>query len=241
MIVALLGLFVGLGGVGIAANGQSLILGSTSNAATAQTALSAPVNAPAVRITNTNTGTDATPLSLVAASGHPALKVSSAAKVASLNADQLDSHDSSYFLPKTGKAADADKLDGIDSSGFTQGGGTFYSGHADRVPVNSQAALLTMPALTVSYSCLDGNAGIEMTYASLNIVEQADGGAPYFMGPNISGGSIGGSGATSVYLLASRPQTKFGQSAVLDDLRVTAAWDADTSTCSFQAVGESFG
>jgi hypothetical protein len=37
MVVALLGLFVGLGGVGLAANGQGLILGSTKNSATAQT------------------------------------------------------------------------------------------------------------------------------------------------------------------------------------------------------------
>ena len=35
-----------------------------------------------------------------------------------LDADLLDGHDSSYFLPTTGKAADSDKLDGEDSTRF---------------------------------------------------------------------------------------------------------------------------
>ena len=35
-----------------------------------------------------------------------------------LDADLLDGHDSTYFLPATGKASDADELDGISSSGF---------------------------------------------------------------------------------------------------------------------------
>jgi hypothetical protein len=37
-----------------------------------------------------------------------------------LNGDLLDGRDSSYFLPRTSKATDADKLDGIDSTGFVQ-------------------------------------------------------------------------------------------------------------------------
>jgi hypothetical protein len=42
-------------------------------------------------------------------------------------ARNLDGHDSSYFLSTTGKAADADKLDGIDSAGFVQGAGKLYT------------------------------------------------------------------------------------------------------------------
>jgi hypothetical protein len=37
-----------------------------------------------------------------------------------LDASLLDGHDSSYFLPTTGKAADANQLDGINSTGFTR-------------------------------------------------------------------------------------------------------------------------
>jgi hypothetical protein len=41
--------------------------------------------------------------------------VNSQTKVGNLNADLLDGLDSTSFLPKTGKATDADKLDGLDS------------------------------------------------------------------------------------------------------------------------------
>jgi hypothetical protein len=37
-----------------------------------------------------------------------------------LDASLLDGHDSAYFLPTTGKAADANTLDGINSTGFGQ-------------------------------------------------------------------------------------------------------------------------
>lgn len=72
---------------------------------------------------NTSTGANATALGLNVASGRPPLVVNSGTKVANLNADSLDSHDSSYFLPKAGKAADSDKLDGVDSTGFLRSGG----------------------------------------------------------------------------------------------------------------------
>jgi hypothetical protein len=136
MIVALLGVFLGLGGVGLAANGQSLILGSANNAATAQTALTGTTSSAALAVTNNGGGV---PLKLTAPSGKPPLVLNSPTKVASLNADLLDNLDSgyflpktgtaanssklggqlpSYFLPKTGKAADSDKLDGLDSLAF---------------------------------------------------------------------------------------------------------------------------
>jgi hypothetical protein len=46
-----------------------------------------------------------------------------------LDADKLDGIDSTGFLGATAKAADRDKLDGIDSTGFVQGGGTRARSH----------------------------------------------------------------------------------------------------------------
>ena len=119
MIVALLSLFVALGGVGVAATGDTFILGQ-SNTATTNTALSAPVaGGTALRVTNNDTSSAAsTALSLMVASGHAPFTVNTGIKVAGLNSDKLDGFDSTYFLPKTGKAANSDKLDGIDSTAF---------------------------------------------------------------------------------------------------------------------------
>jgi hypothetical protein len=120
LIVALLSLFVALGGVGVAATGGNFILGQ-SNTATSTSSLSASVGgAKALQLSNTNTAAGSTALGLNVAPGHAPLSVNSGAKVTNLNADQLDNHDSTYFLPKTAKAADADKLDGIDSTGFAR-------------------------------------------------------------------------------------------------------------------------
>ncbi len=97
MAVALLALFVSLGGVGIAATGGNFILGQ-SNTATTPTNLSAPVTGKALQVTNTSTAAGATALGLTAAAGHPPLTVNSAAKVTNLNADKLDSLDSTNFI-----------------------------------------------------------------------------------------------------------------------------------------------
>jgi hypothetical protein len=48
--------------------------------------------------------------------------VSNSTKIGSLDADLLDSLDSSAFLRTSGKAADANLLDGIDSTGFYAAG-----------------------------------------------------------------------------------------------------------------------
>src|SRR4051812_21645306 len=55
-------------------------------------------------------------------SGADAAFLGKTAKAA--DSDKLDGIDSTGFLSATGKAADSDKLDGIDSTGFVQGGGT---------------------------------------------------------------------------------------------------------------------
>jgi hypothetical protein len=54
------------------------------------------------------------------------------------------------FLPKTGKAADSDKLDGIDSSGFVRGTGTHDA--FEILGTGSQSFLAT-PLGSVSANC----------------------------------------------------------------------------------------
>jgi hypothetical protein len=102
MLVALAALFVALGGVGIAADGQSLILGKSDNSAAHKTGLTAPVNDKALQLTNTSTGTSATALGLTVASGHAPFTVNSQTRVANLNADKLDGVDSGGFLRSHG-------------------------------------------------------------------------------------------------------------------------------------------
>jgi hypothetical protein len=104
---------------------SNFILGSTANAPDAPTAVVAQnvddlggLNAPMIKLTNSSSGGSATPLALIAGVGRPGLTVNTKAKVANLNADSFDGFDSGYFLPKTGKAADANKLDGYDSAYF---------------------------------------------------------------------------------------------------------------------------
>src|SRR6266508_4306974 len=104
---------------------SNFILGSTANAPDAPTSVVAQnvddlggLNAPMIKLTNSSSGGSATPLALIAGVGRPALTVNTKAKVANLNADSLDGFDSGYFLPKTGKSADANKLDGHDSTYF---------------------------------------------------------------------------------------------------------------------------
>jgi hypothetical protein len=117
-VIALIALFVALGGVGVAATGGNFILGQSNNAGNTTALSSGVTTGPTLSLTNTG----GKPAARFAAnSGVAPFSVGSAAKVANLNADQLDGFDSGYFLPKTGKAANADKLDGIDSTGFVQG------------------------------------------------------------------------------------------------------------------------
>jgi hypothetical protein len=96
-VVGYIALFVALGGTTYAATGGNFILGQ-SNSASSTTALSAGPTGPALRLTNMGTAPGAKALGLNVASGHAPLSVNSATKVANLNADRLDSIDSSGFL-----------------------------------------------------------------------------------------------------------------------------------------------
>jgi hypothetical protein len=94
MVVALVALFVALGGTTYAATGGNFILGNP-NSASSTTSLSAPISGKkALQLTNTSTGAGATALGLNVASGHPPFTVNSGTKVANLNADKLDGVDS---------------------------------------------------------------------------------------------------------------------------------------------------
>src|SRR5260221_6480352 len=97
MAVALLGVALGLGSTGWAANGAAFVLGVV-NSATARTFLGANYNGTALQVSNTSTGASATALALTVAAGHPPMKVNSVTKVAKLNADYIDGIDSTGLV-----------------------------------------------------------------------------------------------------------------------------------------------
>jgi len=110
--------FVVLGGVSYAATGGNFILGK-ANSASSTSSLSAPVNGKALQVNNTSTGTGATALGLNVASGHAPFTVNSGTKVANLNADKLDGIDSTGF--KSNAYIDRqDTIQALNASGATQ-------------------------------------------------------------------------------------------------------------------------
>ena len=115
-----------------------LVLGGTAYAATGETSSSGTRTRPArqprsrralrqgLQVTNNSTGAGATALGLNVASGHPPFAVNSGTKVANLNAD---------------------KLDGLDSSGLVKGRGTLLSNRLVLVPADPDKTLLVIPGL----------------------------------------------------------------------------------------------
>lgn len=95
--IALLALFISLGGAGYSATGGNFILGRTNTASTV-TALVTPLNGRALQINNTSTAANATALGLVVAAGKPPLFVNSTGHVVRLNADLLDSRHANGLL-----------------------------------------------------------------------------------------------------------------------------------------------
>ncbi|MFN2471704.1 MAG: hypothetical protein ABR583_12115 [Gaiellaceae bacterium] len=148
LVISIIALFVALGGAGMAANGQALILGSSgsaANTATLKTGLTANINDRSLQLTNTNTGAAAAPLDLTAGTGRPPFTTNSAVKVTNLNVDRLDNIDSTGFLRSTGKAMDSDKLDAIDSSGFIQGKGKIHHGRLWLANPSARTQILYVP------------------------------------------------------------------------------------------------
>jgi hypothetical protein len=109
-VMGTIAVFMVLGGTTYAATGGNFILGQ-SNTASSTTGLSAGTTGPAFRVTNTSTGTAG---SFNVAAGHPPLTVNSATKVANLNADKLDGLDSTGFIRGQGRI---DSIDGLAASG----------------------------------------------------------------------------------------------------------------------------
>jgi hypothetical protein len=99
-LVGYVALFIALGGTTYAATGGNFILGK-ANSASSTTSLSAPVAGKGLQVTNTSTHAGASALGLNVASGHAPFTVNSGAKVANLNADKLDGVDSTGFLPSS--------------------------------------------------------------------------------------------------------------------------------------------
>ena len=148
-IIATVALFVALGGAAVAATGSSFILGQPNSAASTSSLAASVVGGKVLQLSNTSSTTGSTALGLNVTSGHAPFTVNTGIKVANLNADTVDGRDSTYFLPKTGKASDSDKLDGIDSTGLIQGSGRSGEGALKVVAAsnNTQYALLTIPGL----------------------------------------------------------------------------------------------
>jgi hypothetical protein len=111
MAVALVALFLNLTGIAYAATGGNFILGQP-NTATTQTALTANFAGRTVQLTNTNASAGAAPLGLTAATGRPPFFTNSATKVGNLNADKLDGLDSTGFYRAGSTVADSTLFDG---------------------------------------------------------------------------------------------------------------------------------
>lgn len=76
-----------------------------------------------LQIDNNSSDTAATALDLQVEPGKSPMNVNSGVKVANLNADRLDDREASSFATGVnGKATDADKVDGLDSSALLPGG-----------------------------------------------------------------------------------------------------------------------
>jgi len=113
-IVAYVALFVALGGTALATT-QGFILGSTNrvDAATAVTNIKADgtqnaIANPLLSFQNLTTAAGATALALNVAAGHPPLTTNSATRVANLNADRLDGIDSTGLIQGQGRIITVD-------------------------------------------------------------------------------------------------------------------------------------
>lgn len=80
------------------------------------------------------------------------MSVNSNEVVTNLNADTLDGQEASAFLGANAKAADADKLDGLDSTQFIQGGGMAQRGAAAVSP-GAFLTIMQTPEIRIAYSC----------------------------------------------------------------------------------------
>lgn len=150
MAVALLAVFLAVGGRSAYAAGANFLL-NTTNTSTAQTTLNgSAVHGPALQLTNTSKNTNATALALDVNAANPPFTVNSSKKVAKLNADRLD---------------------GIDSKSFVQGGEHALANRvSETVPetfTDTPATLLTVPGFgTLTLHCQTSGHGQAQTSLS---------------------------------------------------------------------------
>lgn len=97
--------------------GDPFRLGQT-NGIDAMSTLVGNVAGPILRVDNSSTTAGATALDLQVEAGKPPMRVNSGAKVANLNADQLDGKSDTDFYAAGSKVADSELLDGKDFSAF---------------------------------------------------------------------------------------------------------------------------
>jgi hypothetical protein len=227
MIVALLGVFIGLGGVGVAATGGTFILGQPNTADDTTSLNSGVTTGPTLELSN---GGNRPAARFRAAPGVQPFVVDSPTKITNLNAD---------------------KLDGLSSESFTQGGGRLYSAHRDGVALGSQGTLLDIPGVTtLRYRCGDptyGNVALIFVSSITNLTlvgEVATSRPPpddLWTGYLIAGSGFYG-GTLMEHLMGSRPFNRMTfEPAVLVDARVAGHWRQPTNKCNFEAVAEVFG
>jgi hypothetical protein len=141
-VIALLALFVALGGTSYAAT--SLPRNSVGTKQLKKNA-----------VTSAKIKDGAVTAAKIATSGLTVPNATNATNAT--NASELGGQAASYFLPTTGTAANSDKLDGTDSSGFLQGTGKVYT-LAVGIPRNTDG--VTVNTYTPSPAVAPGFANI---------------------------------------------------------------------------------
>src|ERR671910_2674508 len=122
-LAVVLALLLGVGSTALAALPRDPFeLGRINNVDRLST-LSSALSGPVLRVDNNGSGTAlelrvGDPTSASASKTVAPMKVDSQARVTNLNSDELDGKSAAQFLPAGGKAADAEKLDGLDSTQF---------------------------------------------------------------------------------------------------------------------------
>lgn len=141
--------------------GPQLKIANTSTASTAEALYGSSASASAPGIYGVNTGGGPGLQSYVKSNAVPPLKVNSTAQVANLNASLLGGHASSYYLPKTGTAANSSKLGGqlpsyyLPASAVRRIGPTTVTACNPAVQTcTSTTTLVTIGVLTFSGACI---------------------------------------------------------------------------------------
>ena len=227
MIVALLALFVALSGVGMAATGGNFILGQSNSANNTSALASGVTTGPTLELSNSG--------------GKPAARFNTPSGVAPIvvnNGTKVDN-------------LNADRLDGLSSESFTQGGGRFYSAHRDGVALGSEGTLLDIPGVTtLRYRCGDptyGNVALIFVSSITNLTLVGEVATsrppPYDLWTGHLTAGSGFYGETLMeHLMGSRPFNRMTfEPAVLVDARVAGHWRQPTNKCNFEAVAEVFG